>query len=258
MDRRTAFRGQGAGVLPPRNASHAWGRASPAFSSRRPSRPLFRRPAAPVRTAAAPEPAFQAQRLIGRLAQLFLRQTVPPRLAPSAGSRRAVARTRGPRPSGHRRRCPIHRGRPARGRRRFAPPCRPSREQLDPPSRSPWAQVASCTTQRRRRMPAAGRGAVRPLVQRAANALRPRARRTEKSFSSGARAPSGPAPPGILHRPRLRCSGARHRDWCALPCAALPRGKGRRATLGVSMRGPRRGPCCHGCWQRCATMTPGG
>lgn len=153
---------------------------------------------------------------------------------------------------------PFQRGRPARGRRRFAPPCRPSREQLVPRSWSSRTQVASCTTQLFDQMPAAGRGAVRPLVQRAANALRPRARRTEKSFSSRARAPSGPAPPGLLHRPRLGCSGARHGDWCAWPCAVLPRGKGRRATLGVSMRGPRRGPGCHGCWRRCATMTPGG
>lgn len=230
--------------------------------------PRFRRDAhqgrcsvARLRRCEPPPPHDQlskAQRLIGRLAQLFLRQTVPPRLAPSAGSRRAVARTQGPRPSGHRRRCPIHRGRPARGRRRFAPPCRPSREQLDPPSCSSRASVASRTTQRCFRKPAAGRGAVRPLVQRAADALRPRARRTEKSFSPRARAPSGPAPPGLLHRPRLGGSGARHGYWCAWPCAALPRGKGRRATLGVPMRGPRRGPCCHACWQRCATMTPGG
>lgn len=46
--------------------------------------------------------------------------------------RSAISRTRGPRPLGRRKRRPLHQGRPARGRRRFAPPCRPSREQLNP------------------------------------------------------------------------------------------------------------------------------
>lgn len=86
MDGCTAFRGQGAAVRSPRKASHARGRASPASSSRRASKPLFRRPAAPVRTAAAPERLFRGRPVLqGRLAQLFFRQAVMPRLAPSAG-----------------------------------------------------------------------------------------------------------------------------------------------------------------------------
>lgn len=61
MNGCTAFRGQGAAVRSPRKASHARGRASAAFSSRRPAKPLFRRPAAPVRTAAAPERLFRGR-----------------------------------------------------------------------------------------------------------------------------------------------------------------------------------------------------
>lgn len=86
MDGCTAFRGQGAAVRSPRKASHARGRASPAFSSRRPSKPLFRRR---LRRCEPPPPQnvfFEGDRpFMGRLAQLLFRQAVLPRFAPSAG-----------------------------------------------------------------------------------------------------------------------------------------------------------------------------
>ncbi len=53
------------------------------FSTRRPSRRLFYRPATPGRTAAVPERFFKGGCFLsGRLAQLFFRHAVLPRLAP--------------------------------------------------------------------------------------------------------------------------------------------------------------------------------
>ncbi len=57
----TAAQGQGSTVLSPRPASRARGRASSMYSSRRPPRRLFSRPASPVRNPAAdPRPFINA------------------------------------------------------------------------------------------------------------------------------------------------------------------------------------------------------
>lgn len=54
----TAGRGQGATVLPPLTASPAGVRVSVTFSSRRPSKPLFRLPATPVQNRRRPGRPF--------------------------------------------------------------------------------------------------------------------------------------------------------------------------------------------------------
>ena len=131
---RTAARGHGADVFSPRTASHALGArvghvfvatslkvtvtsAGFAGANRRRPKNVFSEGDRVFRAAC---PTVLSA---GRAATACPRRgdTDVPSPAP-----------RGPRPFGHRRRCPILQGRPARGRRRFAPPRRPSREQLSP------------------------------------------------------------------------------------------------------------------------------
>jgi hypothetical protein len=74
------------------------------FSSRRPSRPLFRRPASPVQTAAVPVSVFSMPLYLQeRLAQLFFLHAVRSRLAPSFTYQLAHRESRGPRTLGRNR-----------------------------------------------------------------------------------------------------------------------------------------------------------
>jgi len=76
------------------------------------------------------------------------------------------------------------------GRRRFAPPRRPSREQLNHRNRPPREDVSPCTTQSHLQMPAAGRGAVHHLVHRNSSAWRRRAGRVQMLCCPTVRVPS--------------------------------------------------------------------
>lgn len=76
------------------------------------------------------------------------------------------------------------------GRRRFAPPRRPNREQLNPRNRPPREEVSPCTTQSHLQMPAAGRGAVHHLVHRNGSAWHRRAGRVQMLCCPTVRVPS--------------------------------------------------------------------
>ena len=76
------------------------------------------------------------------------------------------------------------------GRRRFAPPRRPNREQLNPRNRPPRGEVSPCTTQSHLQMPAAGRGAVHHLVHRNGSAWHRRAGRVQMLCCPTVRVPS--------------------------------------------------------------------
>lgn len=143
---RTAVRGHGAAVFSPRTASRALGARvghvfvttslkvtvpSPGFAGANRRRPKTSFPRVTVSS--------------GRLAQLCFRQAVLPRLAPRCGRHTFSTRTPGSPARGHRKRCPVFRCVPARGRRRFAPPRRPSREQATPRYSDLVATHASCT-----------------------------------------------------------------------------------------------------------------
>lgn len=131
----TAAQGHGSTLSSPCPASRARGRASSMFSSRRPSRRLFFRPASPVRNPAAdPRPFLNATCPSWSPAQLSPQQAVPSTLAPHVEGKCAPVDLRGPRAHPDDVSDLVQSSKPAcAGRRRgFAPPHPASREQLPP------------------------------------------------------------------------------------------------------------------------------
>lgn len=147
MTRCTAVSGHGAAVFSPLPASPAMGGCQRRFRRDVLSRRPFLHPAAPVRTAAAPGRVFRCRRSIGRLAQLCFRRAVRFRLARCRGVLAFFLPCSGSRPKERRMRRTSHQWWPAQGRRRFAPPCRPGREQLWPRRCAARRRASSCTAQ---------------------------------------------------------------------------------------------------------------
>jgi hypothetical protein len=134
------------------------------FSSRRPSRPLFRRPASPVRTAAAPERLFDAT--VSSRGGLRNRSFGMPYVCglPHVPHQLSVGETRGP---GRRQRsfaAPSTRSRHALGAAAVRTAL-PARSRAAVPSQ-PWhrERCPTCTLLMHPLMHAAGRSAVRQLL----------------------------------------------------------------------------------------------
>jgi hypothetical protein len=84
-------------VIPLERPRPAWGRSSLTSSSRRPSMPLYSRPALPVRTAAVPSRSSEGGPVAGRRAQLRHRRAAPS-WRPRVSCQLPIDEPRGPRP----------------------------------------------------------------------------------------------------------------------------------------------------------------